>query len=105
MSDILFKEGAMHSVVINIPVEINLTGYKAKIQVRKSVTASIIDFEFNTENATLNIVGQQILLQIPANLTDNKDGDYLWQLMIYTNTADAIKFAIGKFIILPSITV
>ena len=103
MSDILFKEGAYNSVAINIPVEINLTGYKAKIQVRKSINAGIIDFEFSTETSTLIIVGQQVLLQVPANLTDNKDGEYLWQLMLYTTLTDAIKFSIGKLIISPSI--
>ena len=103
--EITFYEGSLHTVTINLPTGlIDGYTYQAKIQVRKSDNSELPDFEFSTTANTLTIVGNQIFLEIPANLTNGKDGIYKWQLMLYTDDTDAIKFTPEKFIIKPSIT-
>lgn len=102
MTDITFKEGTFHNIVITIPDEIALDNFKAKIQVRENINAGLL-FEFSTEDNTLEKNNNSISLSIPANKTVGKAGSYLWQMGIWTNEEDAIKFPISKFIIIPTI--
>lgn len=104
-ANILMKEGALHSVVITVPQDINLYLYKVKIQVRTDVDAEPT-FTFSTEDNTLELgEGNSILLLIPASLTIGLAGEYKWQLMLYSDDTDAIKFPIYKFTIQPAITI
>ena len=54
---------------------------------------------------TLNIVGQNIVLNIPSDLSISKADKYKFQLKIWTNDSDAIVFDAFDFIIIPSINV
>lgn len=104
MNEITFKEGSAHTVIIGIPGTLTLSGSSASIQVRNR-PASNLDFEFKTSDNTLYIVDQNIILNIPSNLTIGKADKYKWQLKIFTNNSDAIEFDIFDFIIEPSINV
>lgn len=109
-STIQFKEGAKHSVLITVATGITLTNYSAFIQVRDSYEDAVI-FEFSTSGYTGTtdgtlVIGQnnQLYWEIPAILTIDRGGSYLWQLMLYTSETDIIKFDVGRFIIDESIT-
>jgi hypothetical protein len=105
MNEITFKEGSYHSVTIGIPDSFPLSGYSASIQVRNR-PSSDLDFEFTTVSGnTLFITGQNLLLNIPSNISIGKANKYKWQLKVWTNTTDAMEFDIYDFIIEPSINV
>lgn len=104
-ANITFKEGTAHSVVINLPVEIDLTVYDAKIQVRQAAGDEVV-FEFSTQADTLTDGINSLLLEIPATLSVGKAGSYKWQLMLNNTTdlEDIIKFPIYGFTVLQAIT-
>lgn len=90
MNEITFIEGSVHVVTIPI-VGIDLTGKKASIQVRREQSDALL-FNFKTDDATLNIAGQTIVLAFPPSLSVGKSGKAKWQLKIYTDDSDAVKF-------------
>lgn len=104
MNEIVFKEGEAHTVVLTIPGTFPLAGYSASIQVRHRPTSNI-DFEFRTDDSTLIISEQTVILNIPANITISKADHYKWQLRLFTNDVNARVLDIFDFIIQPSITI
>lgn len=103
-ANITFKEGALHNIVINIPVEIDLTLYDAKIQVRASAGDEVI-FEFSTALGTITEGTNSLLVEIPASISIGKAGTYKWQLMLIKDEDDVIKFPIYNFNVLQAITI
>jgi hypothetical protein len=90
VTTIQFIEGSFHTVVITVNNTIILDGKKADLQIRNKITDLVL-LEFTTENNTLEISGQNIVCNIPANVSAGKAANGLWQLKIYTNDVDAIK--------------
>lgn len=93
-TDIFLKEGSLLSVVINVPSDIDLSAYNSKIQVKSDIVDSVPDFEFSSVSGTTTHIDNQILWDIPPTLTVGKAGKYLWQLMLYSDSSDVIKFGI-----------
>lgn len=114
-AEIILIEGAKHNVVFVVPNDINLATYNALIQVKNRENSDINIFEFSTVTGltggtlTKNITTisgtttQQLILSIPAKTTVNMNGIYKYQLMLYSNNTDAIKFDIQNFIIKPAL--
>lgn len=104
-ANIKFYAGAKHSVQITITSGLTLTNYEAKIQVKNNSYDENSILEFNSTSGTSLVIlnDTQLLLTIPAELTINLEGSYLFQLML-SNLTDVIKLPVYKFIILESIT-
>lgn len=102
---IVFKEGAEHSVTINVAPEVPLTNMEAVIQVKCDVGQETAVLEFSTIAGSLNINAQQMFFQVPGEDSIGISGNYKWQLMLYADPtkSDAIKFPIYDFIIQPSL--
>jgi hypothetical protein len=112
-NDIVFLEGANHTVNITVSDAINMAIKNAKIQVRK-VPGSNLLFEFSSEAGSdnlLTIVDQVVTMNILPALTIGKSGDYNWQLEIWSDTTDSIILPfdpddpdyIPQFVIKPSV--
>ena len=109
---IQLTEGSRHNVVLIVPNDISLTAYNAKIEVKTKETSTTNLYTFSTiDNSLIKNIStisgstvQQVLLQINASATEGKNGNYKWQLILWSTVDDVIKFPIQNFIIKPSIT-
>ena len=102
-NDIIFSEGALHTIEITIPDEYDLTDKLVKVQVRRNPSQPII-LEFSTEDPEGNFVvtGQKIDWVIPGSLSVGKSGRWQWQLVAWTNEIDPALSDSFSFIIEPS---
>jgi predicted secreted protein len=93
-----FNEGELHNVVITIPETINLSDYEAVLQVRKSPNSAVV-FEFKTEDDTMLVSEQNLLVSILPETSVGKVGAYHWQLKIVNGPEMVYKFPINNFVI------
>lgn len=91
MTKIEFIEGAVHVVTIPIVGFTPLSNYQASIQFRK-VSVGPVVMEFNTANGSLAIVGQNIVMTILPIKSQKMAGMGKWQLALWINETDKIKF-------------
>ena len=101
-AQIIFDEGEKHTVQITIPAILPIVNYLPRIEVRKSSHSEII-LHYDT---TIQIIGQDVMLTIPATDSEGISGRYMWQLMLEKvgDPDDVIKFTADLFIIIPAIT-
>lgn len=84
--NMLIKQGSSFSKVITWNDEegepFDLTGYTAKMQIRKTIRDEDVSLELTTENGRISIVGAEgkITLSIAATDTEDLSGNYVYDL-------------------------
>ena len=107
MSDaykISFIEGDLMTLKITVPVELDMTDRIAKVQVRREPKAPLkFEFATNDDSGMFVLSGQEIAWVIPGFLSVGKSGIYQWEIVIYKNATDPVRFARGLFEIIPQL--
>lgn len=88
-------------------VAIDMTGYTARMQVRKSTNAATIQLELTTENGRITITGAEgkIELYISDSDTSSLEGTKsVYDLELIDNSGDIIKFARGIIVMVDEVT-
>ncbi len=101
---ISFIEGDLMTIRVTVPDELDMSDRIAKVQVRREPGAPV-KFEFATNDGKGMFVlsGQEISWAIPGFLSVGKAGVYQWEIVIYKNVTDPVRFARGVFEIIPQI--
>lgn len=105
-SELQLEQGATFSTTINVEdtqgAAINLSGYTANSQIRKSYYSSSA---YNLTATVTGIANGEITLSMTAANTANiSSGRYLYDLLITSPTSIKTRVVEGIVVILPSIT-
>ena len=90
LNEIKFIEGSVWTVSMDIPDFTPLSNYQASIQFRNLTGVEIMNFQ--TSDNSLSISGQTIVFTILPILSIGQYGKGKWQLAIWTDTTDVVKF-------------
>lgn len=88
-------------------VNVNLTGYTARMQVREKHTSTAIVFSATTENSGIALGGSAGTITITASAATTAAftaKDYVYDLEIVSNTGIVTRLIEGKFIVTPEVT-
>lgn len=88
-------------------VEVDLTGYTARMQVRESHTSTTAKVNLTTENGgiTLGGIAGTVSLLIPSSQTSALVAkEYVYDLELISPSQDVIRLIEGKFIVTPEVT-
>ena len=86
---------------------VDLTGYTARMQVRKSVTDSTVLLSLTTDNSTIVITGATgtVTLTVPATtMAAVAAGSWVYDLEIVSGGSVVTRLIEGKFVVTPEVT-
>lgn len=86
---------------------VNLTGYTARMQVRKSVTDSTVLLSLATDDSSIVITGATgtITLTVPATtMAAVSAGSWVYDLEIVSSGGVVTRLIEGKFVVTPEVT-
>jgi hypothetical protein len=82
----------------------SLAGKSVKAQVREASDADSAVLEFSTEDNSIQVIGQVIVLKKKATLMNIAAGSYVYDVQFFTNADDVVTIFGGKFIIKQDVT-
>lgn len=107
--DIVAEQGATFSFEFTIDTDgtlWNLTGYKARMQVRpfKESTTKIFDLTETNGIALGGVAGSVTVTRNAAQMTAAKTGRHVYDLEVESSGGIVTKLLEGKFVIIPEVT-
>lgn len=103
--------GSNYSLVVtyrdNSGTAINLTGYSAKMQLKRGYADAVASFELSTVNSriTLGGIAGTITLAISAADTGTLSGKYLYDLEITSGSGYVTRLIEGAVTVSPEVTI
>ena len=86
----------------------DLTGYTARMQVRRTLEDLAKLFELTTENGSLDVTFQDqsniIRIYLPAEVTASVDTSGVYDLELVNQGGEVSRLVEGKFIVVPEVT-
>jgi hypothetical protein len=86
----------------------DLTGYTARMQVRRTLESTSKLFELTTENGSLDVTFQDqsniIRIYLPSEVTASVDTSGVYDLELVNQGGEVSRLVEGKFIVVPEVT-
>lgn len=110
-NDITIEQGATFRMSLiwkdSVGVPVNLTGYTARMQVRRSYSDSVVQLNLTTENGSITLGGSAGTIEVVGAATatdDTAGGKGVYDLELMSSSGVVTRLVEGKVTIKPEVT-